>query len=163
MYGRSVADRCAEINLDLPSRSARRMPAESLIAMPNPTVSPAALEGLMRRIGRYLETKAGDLDWTYQDDHPATLLAEAETMLHELGDRGGLVRLPRPVAKPVPADILDDLTSHRRAWLAAFDIAKAQAEVSPPDIDDAGYWAHERAAFVRLLDAMTAHFGETDR
>jgi len=45
--------------------------------------------------------------------------------------------------------IPDDFYSHKYAWLAALQIARDAAEVSPPDIDDKSYWEHEIKAFQR--------------
>lgn len=62
-------------------------------------VSPRTLDDLMRRIGRHLKEAHCDRDWNFQPDHPATLLAEAEVMLSELGKITGMIRLPSPPKK----------------------------------------------------------------
>jgi hypothetical protein len=70
-----------------------------MTADPNTTVNARTLDGLLRRIGRYLHEHAGDRQWAYQPDHPATLLSEAEEMLSELGRRTGLIIFPPPVRR----------------------------------------------------------------
>ena len=66
---------------------------------PNTTVNARTLDNLLRRIGRHLQEAHCDRAWAYQPDHPATMLAEAEEMLSELGRGTGLIRLPSPVRK----------------------------------------------------------------
>lgn len=65
-------------------------------------VNPNTLDNLLRRIGRHLQEAHCDRGWCFQPDHPATLLAEAEVMLSELGKITGLIRLPPPLPKKGP-------------------------------------------------------------
>ncbi len=51
-------------------------------------------------------------------------------------------------------DALQNFASHRSNWRAALVIARDTAEVRPPDIDDAGYWAHQIRAFDRVAAVL---------
>lgn len=47
-----------------------------------------------------------------------------------------------------------DLISHRSAWRSALEIARDNAEVSPPDIDDVSYWEREIKVLDRTLGVL---------
>lgn len=52
--------------------------------------------------------------------------------------------------------IPEDFETHRSAWREALEIARAQAKVSAPDVDDKAYWTHELAAFDRAFASIGA-------
>jgi hypothetical protein len=56
-----------------------------------------------------------------------------------------------------------DLITHRGAWRNAIEIARDQAEVRAPDIDDRAYWEQELLVFDRTLGILdrTAYVDES--
>jgi hypothetical protein len=52
----------------------------------------------------------------------------------------------------IPADFM----SHKMAWLTALCLARDNAIVLPPDIDDRAYWEHEINAFQRAYAELEA-------
>lgn len=55
-----------------------------------------------------------------------------------------------------PDAIPEDFETHRSAWREALEIAREQAAVSAPDVDDKAYWTHELAAFDRAFESIGA-------
>lgn len=47
-----------------------------------------------------------------------------------------------------------DLFSHADNWRDAIVLAYDNAEIRPPDIDDASYWKHELNAFDRVFKQL---------
>lgn len=77
------------------------------------------------------------------------LLTSNEKTLHQrIADLEAQLKAPQ--AQGVPADF----HSHRDAWRRALTLARDSAEVSPPDIDDRAYWAHELAVFDRAYGEL---------
>jgi hypothetical protein len=48
----------------------------------------------------------------------------------------------------------NDLITHRAAWRHALEIARDNAEVRDPDIDDRAYWEHEIQVFDRTIGTL---------
>lgn len=62
----------------------------------------------------------------------------------------------RAFSSYAPGVIPEDFETHRSAWREALEIARAQAKVSAPDVDDKAYLTRELAAFDRAFESICA-------